>query len=94
MLAQFTDFFFRGLAYRHGREGFQQSIASRLLASRDNLDVNTLFPVTIYGSNPRIAAVFAWAQNAPITAVAWWGFAHLLRAASVTLFSSAARSPI
>jgi hypothetical protein len=29
---------------------------------------------------------FAWAQNTAITAVAWWGFAHLLRAASVTLF--------
>ena len=30
--------------------------------------------------------LFAWVQNTAITAVAWWGFAHLLRAASVTLF--------
>jgi diguanylate cyclase (GGDEF)-like protein len=30
--------------------------------------------------------LFAWAQNTSITAVAWWGFADLLRAASVMLF--------
>ena len=30
--------------------------------------------------------LFVWAQNTAISAVAWWGFAHLLRAASVTLF--------
>ena len=30
--------------------------------------------------------LFAWVQNTAITAVAWWGFAHLLRAASVMLF--------
>jgi hypothetical protein len=30
--------------------------------------------------------LFAWAQNSAITAVAWWGFAHLLRAGSVMLF--------
>ena len=30
--------------------------------------------------------LFAWVQNTAITAVAWWGFADLLRAASVTLF--------
>ena len=30
--------------------------------------------------------LFVWAQNTAINAVAWWGFAHLLRAASVTLF--------
>jgi diguanylate cyclase (GGDEF)-like protein len=30
--------------------------------------------------------LFAWVQNAAIMAVAWWGSAHLLRAASVVLF--------
>ena len=30
--------------------------------------------------------LFAWVQNTAIHAVAWWGFAHLLRAASVVLF--------
>jgi diguanylate cyclase (GGDEF)-like protein len=30
--------------------------------------------------------LFAWVQNTAITALAWWGFAHLLRAASVMLF--------
>src|SRR5208282_6612911 len=30
--------------------------------------------------------LFAWVQNTAIYAVAWWGFAHLLRAASVILF--------
>ncbi len=30
--------------------------------------------------------LFAWVQNTAIYAVAWWGFADLLRAASVALF--------
>jgi diguanylate cyclase (GGDEF)-like protein len=30
--------------------------------------------------------LFVWVQNTAIHAVAWWGFAHLLRAASVVLF--------
>src|SRR5271163_4841506 len=52
-----------------------------------NLDVNTLFLVTIYvEAILGLLLLFAWAQNTAITAVAWWGFAHLLRAASVALF--------
>jgi len=52
-----------------------------------NLDVNTLFLVTIYVETILgLLLMFAWAQNTAITAVAWWGIAHLLRAASVTLF--------
>ena len=52
-----------------------------------NLDVNTLSLVTIYvEAILGLLLLFAWAQNTAITAVAWWGFAHLLRAASVTLF--------
>ncbi len=52
-----------------------------------NLDVNTLFLVTIYvEAILGLLLLFAWVQNSAITAVAWWGFAHLLRAASVMLF--------
>ena len=51
------------------------------------LDVNTLFLVTIYvEAMLGLLLLFAWIQNANIHAVAWWGCAHLLRAASVTLF--------
>ena len=52
-----------------------------------NLDVNTLFLVTIYvEAILGLLLLFAWVQNTAITALAWWGFAHLLRAASVMLF--------
>src|SRR5258708_31363964 len=52
-----------------------------------NLDVNTLFLVTIYvEAILGLLLLFAWIQNAQIRAVAWWGCAHLLRAASVVLF--------
>jgi diguanylate cyclase (GGDEF)-like protein len=52
-----------------------------------NLDVNTLFLVTIYvEAILGLLLLFAWIQNAQIRAVAWWGCAHLLRAGSVVLF--------
>ena len=52
-----------------------------------HLDVNTLFLVTIYvEAILGLLLLFAWVQNTAITAVAWWGFADLLRAASITLF--------
>ena len=52
-----------------------------------NLDVNTLFMVTIYvEAILGLLLLFAWAQNTQIRGVCWWGFAHLLRAASVVLF--------
>src|SRR5271154_3607736 len=52
-----------------------------------NLDANTLFLVTIYvEAILGLLLLFAWAQNTALTAVAWWGFADLLRAASVMLF--------
>jgi diguanylate cyclase (GGDEF)-like protein len=51
------------------------------------LDVNTLFLVTIYvEAMLGLLLLFAWIQNAGVHAVAWWGCAHLLRAASVMLF--------
>src|SRR6266849_3030686 len=52
-----------------------------------NLDVHTLFLVTIYvEAILGLLLLFAWIQNAQIRAVAWWGSAHLLRASSVALF--------
>jgi diguanylate cyclase (GGDEF)-like protein len=52
-----------------------------------NLDVNTLFLVTIYvEAILGLLLLFAWVQNTSIYAVAWWGFADLLRAASIMLF--------
>ncbi|MGI8527586.1 MAG: GGDEF domain-containing protein [Pseudolabrys sp.] len=52
-----------------------------------NLDVNTLFMVTIYvEAILGLLLLFAWVQNTAVTAVAWWGFAHLIRAGSVVLF--------
>ena len=52
-----------------------------------NLDVNTLFLVTMYvEAILGLLLLFAWAQNTAVTAVAWWGFADLLRAGSIMLF--------
>jgi diguanylate cyclase (GGDEF)-like protein len=52
-----------------------------------NLDVNTLFFITIYvEAILGLLLLFAWIQNAGIRAVAWWGGAHLVRATSVVLF--------
>ena len=58
------------------------------------LDVNTLFLVTIYVEVILgLLLLFAWVQNTAITAVAWWGFAHLLRAASIVLFGMYGTAP-
>jgi len=52
-----------------------------------NLDVNTLFLVTVYvEAILGLLLLFAWIQNAQIRAVAWWGCAHILRAGSIALF--------
>jgi diguanylate cyclase (GGDEF)-like protein len=52
-----------------------------------SLDVNTLFMVTIYvEAILGLLLLFAWVQNSSIYAVAWWGFADLMRALSVVLF--------
>jgi diguanylate cyclase (GGDEF)-like protein len=52
-----------------------------------NLDVNTLFLVTIYvEAILGLLLLFAWVQNPGIKAVAWWGCSHLMRAMSVVLF--------
>ena len=58
------------------------------------LDVNTLFMVTIYvEAILGLLLLFAWAQNTQIHAVAWWGFAHLIRAGSITLFGMYGSAP-
>jgi len=58
------------------------------------LDVNTLFMVTIYvEAILGLLLLFAWAQNTAIHAVCWWGFAHLIRAASVVLFGMYGAAP-
>ena len=52
-----------------------------------NLDVNTLFMVTIYvEAILGLLLLFAWIQNSSIHAVAWWGFSDLMRALSIVLF--------
>jgi diguanylate cyclase (GGDEF)-like protein len=52
-----------------------------------NLDIHTLFLVTIYvEALLGLLLLFAWVQNFQIRAVGWWGCAHLMRAASVALF--------
>lgn len=59
-----------------------------------SLDVNTLFMVTIYVETILgLLLLFAWAQNTAIHAVCWWGFAHLIRAASVMLFGMYGSAP-
>lgn len=66
-------------------QGTRASVANPV--ARMNLDVNTLFLVTIYvEAILGLLLLFAWVQNTSIHAVAWWGFADLLRAGSVALF--------
>src|SRR5438105_10125530 len=51
------------------------------------LDVHTLFLVTIYvEAILGLLLLFVWAQNMPLRAVCWWGFAHLIRLTSIGLF--------
>ena len=59
-----------------------------------SLDVNTLFIVAIYvEASLGLLLLFAWAQNMQIRAVAWWGFAHLMRAGSIALFGTFGATP-
>ncbi len=58
------------------------------------LDVNTLFMVSIYvEAILGLLLLFVWVQNTAIYAVAWWGFAHLIRAASIVLFGMYGSAP-
>src|SRR5579883_2358304 len=86
---QFTNCF-RPISYL-GQPCFCQR---RHRLSAMNLDVNTLFLVTIYvEAILGLLLLFAWLQNTALTALAWWGFAHLLRAASVMLFGLYGSAP-
>jgi len=59
-----------------------------------DLDVNTLFLVTIYvESLLGLLLLFAWVQNSEIDSLAWWASAHFLRAASITLFGAYGQLP-
>jgi len=59
-----------------------------------SLDVNTLFMVTIYvEAILGLLLLFVWVQNTAIQAVAWWGFAHLIRAGSIVLFGMYGSAP-
>ena len=59
-----------------------------------SLDINTLFVVAIYiEAMLGLLLLFAWVQNPAITAVAWWGGAHLLRTASIVLFGALGSVP-
>ncbi len=52
-----------------------------------NLDVKTLFIVTMHVEIMLgLLLFFAWAQSFSKVALAWWGSAHLIRAASIMLF--------
>ena len=54
--------------------------------NRTDLDVNTLFIVTMHVEIMLgLLLFFAWAQNFGKPALAWWGSAHMLRAVSIML---------
>jgi diguanylate cyclase (GGDEF)-like protein len=58
------------------------------------LDIDTLFKVTLYVESVLgLLLLFAWVQNTAIRAVCWWGFAHLIRAASIVLFGMYGTAP-
>ena len=76
-----------------GKDEWARRGGTRVAAAM-NLDVNTLFMVTIYvEAILGLLLLFAWAQNMAIRAVCWWGFAHLIRAASVVLFGMYGTAP-
>ena len=58
------------------------------------LDVNTLFLVTMQVEIMLgLLLFFVWAQNFSKRALAWWGSAHLLRAASIMLLGTHGSAP-
>jgi diguanylate cyclase (GGDEF)-like protein len=59
-----------------------------------HLDVYPLLTVTIYvEAILGLLLLFVWVQNTAAHGVAWWGFAHLIRAASVVLFGMYGSAP-
>jgi diguanylate cyclase (GGDEF)-like protein len=58
------------------------------------LDIHTLFLVTIYVEGILgLLLLFVWAQNVALRAVCWWGFAHVVRLASIGLFGIYGSAP-
>lgn len=52
-----------------------------------SLDINTLFLITMYvEAILGLLLLLVWIQRIGTNAVAWWGFAHLLRSLSIGLF--------
>jgi diguanylate cyclase (GGDEF)-like protein len=52
------------------------------------VDVRTLFLLTVdVEAMLGLLLLFVWVQNTSITALAWWGSAHLLRTLSIALYS-------
>ena len=75
----------------YGREGFGLQAGRYQLI---HLDVYPLLTVTIYvEAILGLLLLLAWAQNTAAHGVAWWGFAHLIRAASVMLFGMYGSAP-
>src|SRR3954462_14595150 len=59
-----------------------------------NLDVNTLFLVTMHVEIILgLLLFFAWAQNFSKRALAWWGSAHIMRAVSIMLLGLYGMAP-
>ncbi len=57
-------------------------------------DISALFTVSVYvEAMLGLLLLFIWVQNSAITAVAWWGSAHLLRAGSIALFGMYGQLP-
>src|SRR6202035_5654411 len=57
-------------------------------------DITALFTVSIYvEAMLGLLLLYTWVQRPEITAVAWWGGAHLLRAGSIALLGSLGSLP-
>jgi diguanylate cyclase (GGDEF)-like protein len=57
-------------------------------------DIGSLFTFSVYvEAMLGLLLLFTWVQNTEIKAVAWWGSAHLLRAASIAMFGMYGQFP-
>jgi hypothetical protein len=57
-------------------------------------DITALFTVSIYvEAMLGLLLLYTWVQKPDITAVAWWGSSHLLRAGSIALFGMVGTLP-
>jgi hypothetical protein len=57
-------------------------------------DISALFAVSVYvEAMLGLLLLYTWVQKPEITAVAWWGSAHLMRAGSIALFGMFERLP-